>query len=111
MEGDTPSFFNLIQNGLAGHVAPSYGGWGGRYRLYQPEGETRAIWTNSDDTVVADDGKTYTDDQATIWRWRRAFQHDFAARIDWSNTPDFTQANHNPVLVLGGDATKKPVVS
>ena len=22
--------------------------------------------------------------QATIWRWRRAFQHDFAARMDWT---------------------------
>ena len=30
------------------------------------------------------DGRTYTSDQATIWRWRTAFQHDFAARMDWT---------------------------
>jgi len=35
MEGDTPSFFNLINNGLASHISPSYGGWGGRYVLHQ----------------------------------------------------------------------------
>ena len=39
---------------------------------------------NSRDTVVGVDGKTYTSDQATIWRWRTAFQHDFAARMDWT---------------------------
>ena len=26
----------------------------------------------------------HTTDQATIWRWRTAFQHDFAARMDWT---------------------------
>ena len=30
------------------------------------------------------EGKAYTSDQATIWRWRTAFQHDFAARMDWT---------------------------
>ena len=28
--------------------------------------------------------RRYTSDQATIWRWRTAFQHDFAARMDWT---------------------------
>ncbi len=44
MEGDTPSFLNLIDNGLCGDVSPEYGGWGGRYTLSRPSGETRAIW-------------------------------------------------------------------
>jgi hypothetical protein len=39
---------------------------------------------NSRDTVIGVDGKAYTSDQATIWRWRTAFQHDFAARMDWT---------------------------
>lgn len=109
MEGDTPSFFNLINNGLAGNVSPSYGGWGGRYALTQPEGETRPIWTNSNDTVVAFDGNTYTTNHATVWRWREAYQHDFAARMDWTITPTFEDANHNPILVVNGDDTKNPV--
>lgn len=105
MEGDTPSFLNLIQNGLGGDVEPSYGGWGGRYELRQSYAETRPIWTNSRDTVRTRDGREHTSNTATIWRWRRAFQHDFAARMDWCVQP-YEKANHNPVAVLNGDKTK-----
>ena len=109
MEGDTPSFMNLFRNGLAGHISPGYGGWGGRYAVSQPEGESRPIWTNSDDTVLAFDGNTYTTNHATVWRWREGYQHDIAARADWSNTPDFTGAHHNPMLVVNGDAGLAPL--
>ena len=67
-EGDTPSFMNLIDNGLASAMSPAYGGWGGRYVWRQPSGEPRAFWTqggdsypgrdNSRDTVVGHDGRT-----------------------------------------------------
>jgi hypothetical protein len=110
MEGDTPSFLGLVDNGLGWHVSPAYGGWGGRYVLYQSYAETRPIWTNSmdsRDTVNADDGHTYTSDTATIWRWREHFQHDFAARMDWCVAGEYDQANHNPIAVLNGDATKE----
>jgi len=109
MEGDTPSFMNFFQNGLVGYITPTYGGWGGRYVLSQPEGETRPIWTNSDDTVVAYDGETYTTNHATVWRWREGYQHDIGARMDWSNTSVYAEANHNPVPVVNGDATRSPV--
>lgn len=105
MEGDTPSFLNLIQNGLGGDIEPSYGGWGGRYELRQSYAETRPIWTNSRDTVRTRGGREHTSNTATIWRWRRAFQHDFAARMDWCVQP-YEKANHNPVAVLNGDKTK-----
>lgn len=110
MEGDTPSFLGLINNGLGWHVSPAYGGWGGRYVLYHAYGEARPIWTNnqdSRDTVTADNGQTECTDMATIWRWREHFQHDFAARMDWCVADDFKQANHNPVAVLNGDTTKR----
>jgi hypothetical protein len=110
MEGDTPSFLGLIDNGLGWQVSPSYGGWGGRYALYQAHGETRPIWTNnqdSRDTVTADNGQTQCTDPATIWRWREAYQHDFAARMDWCVADDLKKANHNPVAVLNGDRTKR----
>jgi hypothetical protein len=112
MEGDTPSFFNLINNGLGSHLSPSYGGWAGRYVLRQAYGETRPIWTNgrnSRDTVVAENGMAYTSDQATIWRWRESYQHDFAARMDWCVADTFEKANHNPIAVLHGDASKAVV--
>jgi len=110
MEGDTPSFLGLVNNGLGWHVSPAYGGWGGRYALYQAYGETRPIWTNnqdSRDTVTADSGQTECTDTATLWRWREHFQHDFAARMDWCIATDFKQANHNPVAVLNSDTTKR----
>jgi len=118
MEGDTPSFFNLINNGLGSHISPSYGGWGGRYVLHQTYAETRPIWTNtrgSRDTVVAEgsreagaqNGMICISDQATIWRWREAYQHDFAARMDWCVADTFEKANHNPVAVFQGDTSKR----
>lgn len=108
MEGDTPSFLGLIQNGLNDPEHPNYGGWGGRYELYIPpfkkymhEPEIRPIWTNAVDEVFSEITKrNHTSNHATIWRWRQAYQHDFAARIDWSNTPKYRDANHPPVANL-----------
>ncbi|HSD28734.1 MAG TPA: nucleoside hydrolase-like domain-containing protein [Vicinamibacteria bacterium] len=118
-EGDTPSFLGLIDNGLASAMSPAYGGWGGRYVWRQPSGETRPFWTqggdsypgrdSSRDTVVGNDGKAYTSDQATIWRWRQAFQHDLAARISWS-IEDVKGANHNPRVVVNGRTGTDPLV-
>jgi cellulose-binding protein len=110
MEGDTPSFLGLINNGLGWHASPVYGGWGGRYVLYKAFGETRPIWTNnldSRDTVTAENGQTVTSDQATIWRWREDFQNDFAARMDWCVVDEFKRANHNPIAVLNSDTSKR----
>jgi hypothetical protein len=49
-EGDTPSFMNLIDNGLAAAMSPAYGGWGGRYVWRQPSREPRAFWTQGGDS-------------------------------------------------------------
>jgi hypothetical protein len=109
MEGDTPSFLGLVDNGLGWEQSPAHGGWGGRYVLFRSYAESRPIWTNnhhSRDTLEVD-GKPHTSDQATIWRWRKDFQHDFAARMDWCVADDFTKANHNPVAILNGDRSKK----
>jgi hypothetical protein len=58
---------------------------------------------------VGTDGKSYTSDQATIWRWRQAFQHDFAARMDWT-VKEVAQANHNPDVVVNGRDGKAPLM-
>jgi len=117
MEGDTPSFLNLIDNGLNGYRRPDWGGWGGRYVYVEPYGESHPIWSQggdefgratSQDTVIGVDGRTHVSDQATIWRWRDAFQNDFAARMDWT-TKDFAHANHNPEVVVNGQDGTAPV--
>jgi hypothetical protein len=112
MEGDTPSFLGLIDNGLHWETSPSFGGWGGRYALYQPAGETRPIWTdnaNNRDTVTAENGRTETSNHATIWRWREHFQNDFAARMDWCVADSYEKANHNPRPILNGDRSTQVI--
>ena len=101
MEGDTPSFLNLIDNGLGSDVSPDYGGWGGRYKLSTPPGERRPIWTNSPDKVTVD-GKSYSLPHATVWRWREAYQNDFAVRMDWCIAAKRAEANHHPAAVVNG---------
>lgn len=103
MEGDTPSFLGLIDNGLNAPERPDWGGWGGRYELYQPrpqkwhlQPETRPIWSDATDEVLGVDGRWHDTNHATLWRWREAFQNDFAARMDWTIKP-YADANHPPV--------------
>jgi hypothetical protein len=127
MEGDTPSYLSLIPNGLNDPEHPDYGGWGGRYEFYvpkftetewhpvgqlkvRPEPETRALWTNAEDSyspgiwrsVFAPQpapAPVYKSAQVTIWRWREAIQNDFAARMCWA-TKAYHECNHPPVPVL-----------
>jgi hypothetical protein len=117
MEGDTPSFLGLIDNGLNAYRRPDWGGWGGRYVYRQPYGDTHPIWTQggdefmrvtSQDTVTGIDGVQHVSDQATIWRWREAFQNDFAARIYWT-VSNYAHASHNPVVEVNGAPGTAPI--
>lgn len=108
MEGDTPSVLYLIDNGLGDPEHPNWGSWGGRYEFYQPpmkrwflRPETRPIWTDAEDEVKGVDGGWHTNNKATVWRWRQAFQNDFAARMDWT-TKTYAESNHPPVAVISG---------
>lgn len=106
MEGDTPSFLGLIANGLNVPGRPEFGGWGGRY---VPAFEGSALRADAQDSFVDEDGATWSSNQATVFRWRRAFQNDFAARIAWTLSPDFAAANHNPRAMLNGVSGIAPV--
>lgn len=106
MEGDTPSFLYLIDNGLGNPERPDWGSWGGRYEFYTPRirkwlisPETRPFWSDTEDEVQGTDGKWHSGNKATIWRWRQAYQNDFAARMDWTIQP-FANANHPPAARL-----------
>jgi hypothetical protein len=110
MEGDTPSFLNLINLGLSDPERPDWGGWGGRYEFYTPRlqkwfsaPETRPFWSDAVDEVLGTDGRWHTGNQATVWRWRGAMQRDFAARMDWT-IKSYAEANHPPIVALGHPA-------
>lgn len=107
MEGDTPSYLGLIPNGLGDMEHPDWGGWGGRYAFYRPKKapifgkkERFPIWTNASDRIRLPDGSVVASNQATIWRWREAFQNDFLCRLRWTEEPRYEGAVHPPVVIL-----------
>ncbi|KAJ6465831.1 hypothetical protein C8R45DRAFT_1022537 [Mycena sanguinolenta] len=98
MEGDTPTFLSLIQNGLNIVGKPRWGGWGGRYSRISTFDN---LYVNAFDcNVVGQNGENFTSAQATIWRWRNAYQWDFSGRMHWSATATYSAANHNPVVIV-----------
>jgi Protein of unknown function (DUF1593) len=103
VEGDTPSFLSLISNGLNFPERPDWGGWGGRYGKVS---ESLGLWASTQDSVPGGD----LSPQATIWRWRTAFQNDFLARMNWTVTPDYRNANHPPLAMINGAPVQNPVL-
>ncbi len=95
-EGDSPAFMHQIRNGLGSLHHPNYGGWGGRFVL---EKGTTNVWKDARDDK---------DRKKPIWRWAEDFQNDWAARADWC-VKSFEEANHNPILVVNGNAGKEIV--
>jgi hypothetical protein len=101
MEGDTPTFLYLIQNGLGSPEHPEWGSWGGRYVLAELGGAAKH-YSDARDKVVGKTGGTFVSNQATIWRWRDFYQNDFAARMQWTLSNDRCHANHSPVVIVNG---------
>lgn len=97
-EGDTPSWFYFLPVGLGNPAHPEWGSWGGRFSR-----ERGGLYRDATDTV----GRV-TGARATVWRWRAAFQAEFAARALWCVKPP-AEANHPPVAVLNGDTTTAAV--
>jgi hypothetical protein len=96
-EGDTPSFLNLVNNGLAADVDYTLGGWGGRGAYDDPKFPNHLT-----DSTLTDDGEPHK----MFWRWVPAAQNDFAAKLDWC-VRDFAHANHAPVVKLTGSTHRK----
>lgn len=104
MEGDTPSFLGLLPNGLNAPEHPEWGGWGGRYILADSSGLT-GVYSDAFDWVIGQNNDTFLSKYASIWRWRQAFQYDFAARMQWSVSSNTTEVNHHPIAVVNGSCS------
>jgi len=115
-EGDTPAFLYLLPIGLNDPEEMTHGSWGGRfnhvrtknpgcynkkYSEAQKKFRDFAMYTEAPDRWQYK-SKTYTSTYAGLFRWREAFQNDFAARMDWS-LKGFDEANHPPRAVLNGN--------
>jgi len=78
-EGDTPSWFYFLPNGLSDPDHPEWGCWGGRFQRDDALGGGRSrIYRDARDALG-----NVNDARVTVWRWRPAFQADFQARLDW----------------------------
>ena len=100
-EGDTPSWFFVLPNGLSDPEHPEYGGWGGRFRH-----ESGGHYVDAEDEHWSGSADSAVRRKWTVARWREAYQNDFAARMDWCRAESYSAANHNPVVVLNGDRSK-----
>lgn len=111
-EGDTPAFMHVYPNGLNDPEQIDQGGWGGRYSFTKKanlRSMSEVAKIKKDAELVFDPYYMYgnTEDfRKAIKRWSKGYDNDFAARMDWSVTRNYAEANHHPVAVLNGDKTK-----
>ena len=47
-----------------------------------------------------------SDGADAIKRWNAGYNNDFEARMDWSITSNYSEANHHPIAVLNNDTTR-----
>ncbi len=102
-EGDTPTYMNMLDNGLRGYENGSYGGWGGRQvtssgvDFFQMDAATR-------DSVMA---ATMAESRAenavgSDLAFFPIAMNDFANRLKWAVTPKYEDANHEPKVEVKG---------
>lgn len=100
-EGDTPSWFYFLSNGLNFPDHPEWGGWGGRFEHFTARHYVDAQdhhWSGNEDAALRR--------KWVVARWREAFQNDFAARMQWCQL-NYSEANHNPVAVIDKDDSRR----
>lgn len=82
-EGDSPSFFYLLGNGLRSYENPAFGGWGGQF--HPVEGMPNVYVDN---------------DKGSYFRWTEYVNRDFEARLRWCTAEKYEDANHRPRITL-----------
>jgi hypothetical protein len=130
-EGDTPTFLNLIAIGLRAYENPQWGGWGGRSVPGAPSfsfsktpppilpadtsGAARGLAPAGSEKEQGSTPKSGSvisinfqlppvpaRTAAVTARFFAAAQNDLAARMKWSVTPKFSDANHPPQVKIKG---------
>lgn len=108
-EGDTGTFMNILSNGLDADEKETPGGWGGR--PFVPDPKTYIDPFSNDTTKVKElvisadflKKQAAAEDSANPYpNFFPAAQNDFAERMKWSVTNNFSGANHAPVISIKG---------
>ena len=107
-EGDTPAFMHVYPNGLNDPDKIDQGGWGGRFSLMKKNGirSMKPVTNEGQYDPYHMYGNTSEGAEA-IRRWSKGYDNDFAARMDWSVTSRYSDANHHPIAVVNGDTSKR----
>ncbi len=121
--GGSGNFIGFVNHGLYDPEHINWGGWGGRFDtvlaeniyanqlkwaepdLFESENEFKPYYMfpqASDRWTDPETGLYYEGVGTPIYRWRRAYQNDFEARMDWCVQP-FEKANHQPIATFDGD--------
>jgi hypothetical protein len=99
VEGDTPSFFHVMPNGLNNPLVPGQVGWAGYFAWdLGPDEETFAFTNHKGE--ARDICTKYFD------YFYPATFNNFAARMDWANEG---KGNRNPVVVVNGEKGLAPI--
>lgn len=109
-EGDDHTFMNMLGNGLRAYEAGYYGGWGGRES--GREAQNFSFPSDSSGNTSADAmANTLSSMNSQISKNAKEIaypdffpqaQRDFAARMKWSVTSQYANANHQPVVRVEG---------
>lgn len=99
VEGDTPSFLNIMPNGLHDADHPEQIGWAGCFSRNMCPDSVTIAWTNwqkpQKDISRSYEEKFYPD-----------IVNDFIARMQWA---DRGKGNHNPVVIVNGNHSLAPI--
>ena len=107
-DGDSGCFYMLIDNGLRAWQDPTWGGWSGRWDITRGAPEsghpsymgTNIATMNTSTTAVRQTAprSNFMQEDHTFPNMAPERNLSEAARMKWSVTPDFADANHYPVL-------------
>lgn len=101
-EGDDGTYLPLLATGLQDPSDPNLGGWGGRSE------RNRSSVANLWQSVLLERGANGTVFVgAGTNRFISAAQNDFAARIQWTLTANYSEANHPPSVAIQGPSSMK----
>ena len=112
-EGDTPAFMHVYPNGLNDPDQIDQGGWGGRFSFTKKANIRSMSGVAKIDKEAETQYDPYymygntSEGAGAIKRWSAGYNNDFVARMNWTTTDDYSKANHHPVAVVNGDATRQ----
>ncbi len=108
-EGDNHTLVNMLGNGLRAYEKGFYGGWGGRVTENKDDSNMFSMSSQVSADEMAARMSSQNNGQNQGEREYPDFfpqaQRDFANRMKWSITDNYSAANHEPIVKVEGPST------